>query len=61
MIGQLIAVVWELIAATFIVLVVLTIRKARARGQRLFVDEPTARVKALRRDTTHEHEQDALL
>lgn len=60
MLGQLIAVVWELIAATFIVLVVLTIRKARARGQRLFVDEPTARVRALHRDTTHQYEQDAL-
>lgn len=60
MIGQLLAVAWELGAATFIVLVILTVRKARARGKRLFRDEPLARVKALHQDHTHQHEQDAM-
>lgn len=58
MIGQLLKVAWELGAATFIVLVILTVRKARARGKRLFADEPAARVDALRATTTHEHEMD---
>jgi hypothetical protein len=58
--GHWAAVAWELGAATFIVLVILTVRKARARGKRLFADEPAARVDALKHDTTHQYEQDAL-
>jgi len=42
--GQVVAVLWELIAVSFLVLVVLTIRKARARGKRLFVDLPAKRL-----------------
>jgi len=38
----------------------LLIRKARARGKRLFRDEPTARVKSLHQDNSHLHEADAL-
>jgi hypothetical protein len=57
-IGHWIAVAWELGAATFIVLVIVTVRKARARGKRLFADEPAARVDALKATTTHEHEMD---
>lgn len=44
MLGQLAAVLWELIAVSFLALVVLTIRKARARGKRLFVDLPAKRL-----------------
>ena len=60
MLGQLIAVVWELIAATFIALVVLTIRKARARGKRLFVDEVNARIDKLAKPPVYDHSQDAM-
>ena len=60
MIGQFIAVLWEIAAVGFLVLVTLTIRKARARGKRPFADEPTARVRSLRKDTSHQYEQDAL-
>jgi hypothetical protein len=59
-IGQLMKAVWEIGAATFIVLVVLTVRKARARGKRLFADEPTARIRALSADTRMDHTQDVL-
>ena len=58
MIGQLLKVAYEVIAVGFLVLVVLTVRKARARGKRLFADEPTARVKALHQVTSHDHEMD---
>lgn len=57
--GQLLAVAWELAAATFIVLVILGVRKARARGKRLFVDGPTARIKAKTADTRIDHRWDA--
>ena len=60
MIGQFIAVLWEIAAVGFLVLVILTIRKARARGKRLFADEPTARIKGLKADTRMDHSQDAL-
>ena len=60
MLGQLIAVVWELIAATFIALVVLTIRKARARGRRLFRDLPNERIAKLAQPPVYDHSQDAL-
>lgn len=59
MIGQFIAVLWEICAVGFLVLVVLAIRKARARGKRLFADEPTARVRALKSNTTNDHIWDA--
>ena len=59
MIGQFIAVLWEIAAVSFLVLVILTIRKARARGKRLFADEPTARVRALKSNTTNDHIWDA--
>ena len=59
MIGQFIAVLWEIASVGFLVLVILTIRKARARGKRLFADEPTARVRALKSNTTNDHIYDA--
>jgi uncharacterized protein YoxC len=59
MIGQLLKVGYEIVAVGFIVLVILTVRKARARGKRLFADEPTARIKALSADTRRDHSQDA--
>ena len=59
MIGQFIAVLWEIAAVGFLALVILTIRKARARGKRLFADEPTARVRALKSNTTNDHIWDA--
>lgn len=58
MIGQIIGALWMLAAVAFLVIVVLSVRKARARGQRLFVDGPTKRSEALRQVTSHEHEQD---
>lgn len=61
MIGQLLKVAYEVAAVGFLVLVILGVRKARARGQRLFVDVPTARVKSLHQDHSHAHEQDAFL
>jgi hypothetical protein len=60
MIGDVLKAVWEIGAATFIVLVILTVRKARARGKRLFADEPTARIKALSADTRRDHSQDSM-
>lgn len=57
--SRLIQVVWELAALAFLAGVVFTVRKARARGKRLFVDEPTARVRALHHSTV-DHTQDAL-
>jgi hypothetical protein len=57
-VARLIQVLWELAAVAFLVGVIVTVRKARARGKRLFADEPTARVKSLHRVTTHEHERD---
>ena len=58
--GQVAAALWQLSALAFLLLVVVGIRKARARGKRLFRDEPLARVRALSQDTSHQHEQDAL-
>ena len=57
------AIGWICLAWAFLVAAVgiPLIRKARARGKRLFADEPTARVRALHQDTTHAHEQDAVL
>lgn len=61
MIGQLLKVAYEVVAVSFLVLVILTVRKARARGKRLYGDEPKARAKALRQDTSHAHEMDGFL
>ncbi len=36
------------------------VRKARARGRRLFRDEPLARVHALKSNASHAYEQDAM-
>ena len=52
--------VWQVIAVAFLVLVAYGVRKARKRGERIFRDEPLARVRALHQDTTHTHEMDAL-
>lgn len=60
MIGHWIAVLWELAAASFLVLVILTVRKARARGRRLFRDEPMARIDKLAQPPVYDHSQDAL-
>ena len=50
MTGRLIQLAWELGALGFLAAVVWTVRKARARGKRLFVDEPNARLNALHPD-----------
>lgn len=50
---------WWLILSVVSAGAIQTVRKARARGKRLFVDEPTARVKALKHDTSGEHIYDA--
>lgn len=59
-------ILWEvaalfLIASVISAAVIVAVRKAKARGKRLFVDGPEARSKALHRDTTHLHETDAFL
>ena len=59
LLGQIGAALWEIAAVGFIVLVVLTIRAARARGKRLFVDEPTKRIKGLSADKRMDHRFDA--
>lgn len=50
---------WEFAALGFLLLVARGIHKARKRGERLFRDEPTARVRALHRSDV-DHTQDAL-
>lgn len=52
--------VWQVIAVVFLVLVAYGVRKARKRGERLFRDEPTARVKALHNHGHIDHRWDAL-
>lgn len=59
MMGQIAAALWELAAVAFLVGIAFTVRKAKARGKRLFVDEPTARVRALHH-STDDHTQDAM-
>ena len=58
--GEIAAAVWELLAVAFLVGVVLTVRKARARGQRLFVDEVNARIDKLSQPPVYDHSQDAI-
>jgi hypothetical protein len=48
-------------SGVFLVGVVLTVRKAKARGKRLFVDQPNAVLAQLKHDRSHSHEQDAVL
>lgn len=62
--GQIVGGAWVALSWAFIILVfggALVVRAARARGRRLFRDEPTARVKSLHQDNSHLHEQDAVL
>ena len=56
---------WDLAAWFFLLSVASAsliglVRKARARGRRLFATEPTARVRALKSNTSHAYEQDAM-
>ena len=44
MTGSVLAALWELAAVAFLVLVILGVRKAKARSQRLFVDLPAKRL-----------------
>lgn len=57
--GQIAGFVWELAALAFLILASSGVHKARKRGERLFRDEPTERVKALRYSTI-DHSQDGL-
>ena len=50
---------WYFLASVAAAPFFLTVRKARARGKRLFATEPAARVDALKHDTTHSHIWDA--
>ena len=59
MLGHVAAALYEIAAVAFLALVILTVRKARARGKRLFADEPTARIKGLSADTRMDHRFDA--
>jgi hypothetical protein len=58
-IARLIQVAFEIGAVALFVGTILTVRAARARGKRLFADEPAARVDALKHDTTNDHIWDA--
>lgn len=61
MLGQVIGALWVTGSGVFLVGVVLTVRKAKARGKRLFVDQPNAVLAQLKHDRSHSHEQDAVL
>ena len=50
MTGRLIQLAWEVGAVAFLASVVWTVRKARARGKRLFVDGPNERLRGLHPD-----------
>jgi len=58
MIGRLIQLVWELGALAFLAGVVWTIRKARARGKRLYATEPYKRAGQIRQVTDVDHRWD---
>jgi hypothetical protein len=65
MIGHFFAAAWTAAAIFFLISVASAsliglVRKARARGKRLFRDEPLARVHALKSNATHAYEQDAV-
>lgn len=65
-VARVIQILWNAAAIFFLTsvisaTVIVAVRKAKARGKRLFVDGPEARSKALHRDTTHLHETDAFL
>lgn len=50
---------WWFLASVAAAPVFLLVRRLRARSKRLFVDQPTARVRALHQDTTNDHIYDA--
>jgi len=50
---------WALWGGALITVTVWIVRRSRARSQRLFVDEPNARVLALRHHHINDHTQDA--
>ena len=50
MTGQIASVAWITLSWLFLASVVWTVRKARARGKRLFVDEPNERLRGLHPD-----------
>ena len=61
---RVIQILWEaaalfLIASIIAAPVIVAVRKAKARGKRLFVDGPKARSKALHPDTRMDHRWDA--
>jgi hypothetical protein len=59
--GQVVGGAWVALSWAFIIAAFgggLLIRKARARGKRLFRDEPLARVRSLATDHSHAHEYD---
>ena len=60
MIGRLLALVWQLGAVAFLASVVWTVRRARARGKRLFRDEPLKRLRGLHADARQDHRWDAM-
>lgn len=61
MIGQILAALWELAVIAFLVSVVLTVRKARARSKRLFVDLPAKRLGPRPKTTPYvDHRWDAM-
>jgi len=60
MTGRLIQLVWELGALAFLAGVVWTIRKARARGKRLYATEPYKRAGQIRLVAGVDHTKDAL-
>lgn len=61
--ARVIQILWEaaalfLIASIISAPVIVVVRKARARGKRLFADQPDQRARSLHQDTTHLHETD---
>jgi len=50
---------WLIPSWLFLAVVAWTVRKARARGKRLFVDEPLKRLNGLHPDTRIDHRWDA--
>ncbi len=63
--GQIAGFIWDLLVWLFLLSIASAsliglVRKARARGRRLFRDEPLARVHALKSNASHAYEQDAM-
>jgi hypothetical protein len=64
LLGQVGSVAWTLFAVFFVISVfaapaVVVVQRCRARGKRLFRDEPTARLQGLHADTRMDHRWDA--